>query len=235
MMDTSQKTPLGRSLNQLAEQRARDAIQQTGKCLPASVVSVSGSIAKVKFEVQGTTLPEVTIPVASSEYVRLPLQVGDQGLVVSSDAYLGGVSGLGGGTASLQLPANLSALVFIPIGNKGFDPVSDPNRIVLYGPNGAVLRTKDRTVSVTVSETGVTITAGAFAWIFSTNGTFSIPNNINLQGSILGPSGGTYAGGLQTSGEITAGVGSGASVGLRTHTHTSGNPGDQTSAPRGGT
>src|ERR1700743_7474 len=123
MTDNAQKTPFQRSMNRFAEQKALSAIQITGKSLPASVVAVDGSIVTVKFEIQANTsnspftLPNVTCPLAGPECIRYPTQSGAKGMVVSADAYLGGMSGLGGGVASLGLQANLSALVFFPFGN----------------------------------------------------------------------------------------------------------------------
>lgn len=224
MLDLSQKTPLARSLNQLAERRAHDQLQQTGRNLPASVVSVAGSIATVKFELQGTTLSNVTCPIVGSEYIRLPVQPGMKGMVVSADAYLGGVTGLGGGTAALSLPANLSALAFLPLGNSGFSASEDPNKIVLYGPDGAIIRTEDESVSIKVDPTlGVVITAGAFTWIFRPDGNVSVPGNVWIEGSIQGRAGALYAGNLRTSGGVVAGVGTADTVTLQTHTHPNNN------------
>jgi hypothetical protein len=157
--DNAQKTPLARSLNLFAENKIRDAIQLLGKALPASVVAVSGSIVTVKFEVNAApfTLPRVTIPLFGPEYIRYPIQVGDKGMVIPADARLGGISGLGKGIASLALPANLSSLIFMPIANANWDASEDPNKIVLYGPNGAVLRSKSGSASVTVTDSEVQI------------------------------------------------------------------------------
>jgi hypothetical protein len=237
MLDTSQKLPLARSLNRLAIGRAHDAIQQTGKNLPASIVSVSGSIVTVKFEIQGTTLANVTCPVIGSEFIRLPLKAGVKGMVISSDLYLGGVTGLGGGVASMNaLPANLSAVAFVPLGNKGFDAPEDVNKIVLYGPDGAVLRTADKSVEVTVDKTvGVTIKAGTFTWTFGLDGTMKVPGAMWMTGNIQGPAGGTYGGSFQTSGDITAGFGTGDQVRLQTHNHISAASGSPTSGPVAGT
>lgn len=162
MLDTSQKTPYARAINQFAENKVRDAIALEGKAIPASVTAVAGSIVTVKFELNAAyPLPSVTIPMAGSEYIRIPVQVGDKGMVTPSDFYLGGVSGLGGGTAGVNLPANLSALVFIAISNKGWSTAEDPNKVILYGPNGAILRTVDKTAMVNVDPNGVTITVPA--------------------------------------------------------------------------
>lgn len=91
------------------------------------------------------------------EYVRYPIVVGCKGVVFPADAYLGGVSGIGGGTADLALPANLSALVFFPVGNSGWAASEAPTKLVLYGPDGAIIRTADKASSLTVSMDGAQI------------------------------------------------------------------------------
>lgn len=154
MASNAQKTHLTDELNQFATQKAAKAIQLLGKSLPCQITKVAGSIVTVKFLLRNVpfTLPTVTIPVASPQYVRWPLQIGDPGLTVAADAYLGGVSGLGGGIADLTAPANLTALFFVPLGNVSFPPPEDPNKIILYGPDGAVLRTLDKSVSITLAK-----------------------------------------------------------------------------------
>lgn len=170
-VDLSQKLPLARSLNRIAEQQAQNAISILGKALPAQVTAVAGSIVTIKFLVQSAsmTLPNVTVPVAGSEYVRLPVQVGDLGVVFPADVFLGGVTGLGSGVASLSLPANLSALVFFPVGNKNFSATDDPKKIVLYGPNGGIIRSVDKSVEINVDKT---------------SGAVAIKGNLTVTGTI---------------------------------------------------
>lgn len=159
-VDLSQKLPLARSLNRIAEQQALDALHQLGKALPVQVTAVNGSIVTVKFLVQSKTFTfqSVTVPVAGSEYMRLPIQEGCLGVVFPADTFLGGVTGLGSGTASLVAPANLSALIFFPVGNTNFSATDDPNKIVLYGPQGSVIRSMDKTVGLILDKTnGATI------------------------------------------------------------------------------
>lgn len=167
MSNNAQKTHYVQSINRFAEKKALDAIEVLGKSLPCHVVAVSGSIVTVKFDVNSVfTLPDVTCPMMGPEYIRYPTQVGDLGIVVSADYYIGGVSGLGGGVANLSLRANLSALVFIPIANTGKDttknwpPTDDPNALVLYGPDGVIIRTIDKKSVITVGETSVVIKVG---------------------------------------------------------------------------
>jgi hypothetical protein len=92
--------------------------------------------------------------------MRVPYQKGDLGFCIPADAVLAGVSGMGGGVANLSLPANLSALVFMPIGNKNWSSV-DSNAVVLYGPNGCVLTTVAKGASLTLTDDGVVIKVGS--------------------------------------------------------------------------
>lgn len=158
MATNSQKTHLAVELQKFNQQKVLSALQQLGKALPCSVVSVSGSIVTVKFEVNSTfTLPVVTMPIFGPEYIRYPTKVGDLGVTVAADAYLGGVSGLGGGVADLTSPANLSALFFMPVASTKWTPTDDPNKTVIYGPDGVVIRTVDKTASITVTQSGNTV------------------------------------------------------------------------------
>lgn len=158
-MPTSQKISFARSLEQFAQRKILDAIQIAGKALPARVVSMTGSIATVAFEVQSDfTLPQVTIPMFGPQYVRYPMQPGDLGIVLPADAFLGGITGLGSGVATLDIPANLAALVFLPIANTAWAAV-DPDATVIYGPNGVVLRDSGSGTVFTLTPSGVIVSA----------------------------------------------------------------------------
>lgn len=119
-MSDAQKTPLSRTLSSFATQKALDEIEKRGAPLPGHVVSVSGAIVTVNFDVEGLSLPQMTMPIIGAEYVRLPVQPGDKGQAWPSSVYLGGISGLGGGTADLTPRGNLSALLWVPVGSKSW-------------------------------------------------------------------------------------------------------------------
>lgn len=156
-MSGSQKKPFINSIGTAIQNRIADAIQKTGQALPCSMVSKIGSIAVIKFEVTGfPTLPQVRLPIAGSEYIRQPLQPGCRGVVFAADARLGGVTGLGGGVATLGQPANLSALVFFPLGNINFSTV-DPDTLVMYGEPNVEIRNKSGTMVILINDTGVFI------------------------------------------------------------------------------
>jgi len=171
MADNFSKLWLQERLNATAIARAQQAIENTGNALPCRVTAVSGAIVTVAFEVQGMwTLPPVTIPKAESPWVRMPTQVGDKGVTLPADVYLGGVSGLGGGTADFRQRGNLSALVFVPVSNAG-SPPDDPNAAQVCGPNGAIVRTTQGTTSsIVTDQTGTTITFGSVSLVVNASG-----------------------------------------------------------------
>ncbi|MHB1937599.1 MAG: hypothetical protein ACYCOR_13565 [Acidobacteriaceae bacterium] len=151
------------SLNQVAIQRILDLIQNQGRSLPCKVISVTGALVTVAFQVNASplTLPQITIPKAESNWIRTPTQVGDLGWTVPADAYLGGVSGLGGGVATLDQPGNLSALVFVPISNAS-SPPANQNAAIVQGPDGAVIQTTTGTASsAVVNQSGTALTFGS--------------------------------------------------------------------------
>ncbi|MDE2104415.1 MAG: hypothetical protein KGL39_44665, partial [Patescibacteria group bacterium] len=117
MADNFAKLWLQKQFNRNAIRRAQEAIQSTGNALPCHVVKVSGSIVTVAFDVNATpwTLPQVTIPKAESSWIRMPTQVGDKGVTMPADAYLGPTAGFSTGVSDLTQPGNLSALVFVPV------------------------------------------------------------------------------------------------------------------------
>jgi hypothetical protein len=158
--------------NENAIQRARETIHQTGRALPCKVVAVKGSIVTVSFEVKSSvwTLPQITIPKAEDPWVRSPTQVNDFGWTVPADCYLGGVSGLGGGTADLSERANLTGLVFVPISNANSPPI-DQGKAQIQGPNGSIIGSQDRTCEINIDKTsGITMAFGGHSIVINGSG-----------------------------------------------------------------
>lgn len=168
-----QKVPFARSLNDAMRDRASNAVQLVGKTLPCSVTRrVSSKIVTVKFEINAApfTLPPVTMPVFGSEYIREPIQVGCKGMAIAADAYLGQISGLGSGTATLNQQANLSDLMFMPMGNAGLADV-DLNKLVLYGQDGVIIRpTVAGTPQITMTATSITLAVGSHSIVIDSTG-----------------------------------------------------------------
>lgn len=190
-MADGQKIPIAQGLNRLAEKKINDAMQQFGRALPASVVSVSGAIVTVKFEVNSPyTIPKVTIPLFGPEYIRYPIQPGDKGFVVPADVFLGAMSGLGSGTPDLTTPGNLSALVFFPTGNKDWSTV-DPQSVTIYGPNGVVLRDTGSNSTIVLTPSSIILTGEDSVTIISSGASMEVFNNGNF--AILGAAAGLVA------------------------------------------
>lgn len=188
-MDNAQKIPFARSLPLFAQRKALEEIQKRGTALPGHVISVSGSIVTVAFDVEGATIPQVTMPVFGPEYIRYPVQANDKGVAFPASTYLGGVTGLGIGTADLTPQMNLTSLVWFPLGNKTWatPPGSDANTLTLYGHaatllldsfsgNGSVKLTSTGITltmgssSITINSSGVTLTYGSNSLVVSSSG-----------------------------------------------------------------
>jgi len=155
----AQKTSQINNLNRFAEDKFASLQQILTKSVPATIVKLekNNTIATVKFEIDSQfTLPQVKMPVYGPEYVRWPLQEGCKGYVVPSDLAIGAMSGLGKGTATMTPQFNLAAGVFFPMGNKEFDDTDDPQKVVLYGPDGVILRNKDKDSVVDVDKEHIT-------------------------------------------------------------------------------
>lgn len=161
MPDNAQKTPLVRSLETWWGDKgeSHDALQ--GRFAPASVVSLSGgtqTIVTAKIEILDDTItfPYVVCPLVGPEYIRFPIRAGTKGLVISSEYYLGAMTGLGSGQARIEKQSNLSTLSFLPLGNVGFEDVIDPNSVEIYGEGdgGVILRSNDGNVELRLRKGG---------------------------------------------------------------------------------
>ncbi len=139
-MNNTQKIPFQVSLGATAKSGAESAISLLSRSLPASVVKVMNSRVVVKFEVLSDyNLPEIEVPVVGSEYVRIPIQKGDKGILIPCDTSVSEISGEADGAPSLDSPPNLSALMFLPLGNKKWKAVNE-RELTLTGLDDVLLR-----------------------------------------------------------------------------------------------
>jgi len=211
MSDNFQKLPLQQNLNAMATNRALAMIERMGQALPCQVTAVNGSIVTVTFEVQGGpwTLPPLTLPKAESQWLRAPTQVGDFGMTVPADTYLGGVSGYGG-VADLTVDyGNLSTLVWVPVGSKAFSAPPDPNKAWINGIAGALLSDTAQTASAEVAENSVTITAAGNTLVLNSTG---LTITIGSKSWSFGSSGFTDDAGIVLDSHIHGGVETGSGV-----------------------
>jgi hypothetical protein len=134
------KTPLVISLPQGATARARDVVAALGRSLPCTVSQVVNPwVVEVTFAVNAApfVLQPTLVPVNSSPYVALPIQVGDQGVLWQVGTRLGALSGLGAGTPNLtDTPANLATGLFQWLGNASWT-TPDPQAVVMRDPTSS--------------------------------------------------------------------------------------------------
>jgi hypothetical protein len=213
----AQKRFFGRDLHEFGDKKSQDWLQRLPKEIPCTVTAVNYPFVTVQANMNATpfTLPKITVPQSQSAYFREPTQIGDEGYLSVSDYYLGGVSGLGGGTADLTPRGNLSTGVFRPITRKSFAPMVDPNKAQVNGPGGFVCQNNAGTVSVIADDASITFTVPGLTVVMNSSG-------VTINGALIVTGGASLNGGVNgamaATGEVTAKAGTGNSVGLSTHT-----------------
>jgi hypothetical protein len=129
-----QKKPLKAALPEHTKSFIDDHDALIGKSMPCRITGfpyqsgskINTSIVKVKFDVEDHfTRPEIIMPVAMARFVYFPLAIGDKGMALAVNADYGQMTGLGGGIPDASYTANLSGLVFVPIGNIEFEKVKN--------------------------------------------------------------------------------------------------------------
>ena len=182
-MSNPQINPLARSLVNFARGTYASLDELPGRQLPCSVVAVNNGMVTVKFELTSPiNFGTMQVPQAISRYARPPTQVGDKGFVVAADVYLGGVTGLGGGTATYgRVESNLTALVFVPVSTTSY-PIVDPNAYWITGPNGAVIQDDSAASVIKITPTGILLTQGS-ASISITGGQILISGTLIINGN----------------------------------------------------
>ena len=205
-MSLAQKIPYAPSINNFVERKVEDFQNTLGQILPCSVVAVNGSIVTVNFEVLNgnLTLPQVSCPIAESQYTRLPIQVGDKGVCIAANTRLGGISGLGQGLAPLSEPSNLGGLIFMPISNKNWFSVNG-QYLVLYGPQGVEITTINQDCKLTLTSSGITIDLNG-GNLYVNNGNTTMTGNLTVQGKITGQGGFAISGGTGGTMNVTGNI-----------------------------
>lgn len=117
MADNALKTPLIQTITGHINRRGNDFSQVSPKGIPCSVTAIDKDIVTVKFEGSNGVwnMPTMKMSQAISPYGRDPTQVGDKGYASPADYYVGGISGLGGGSTNFTPRGNLTPLIFHPM------------------------------------------------------------------------------------------------------------------------
>ncbi len=228
-MSIDKKLSFGGNMHRFADQKIADAMQMAGKVLPASVVSRSGNMVTVSFLLRDIPymLPKITIPLFGPQYIRYPMQPGDRGIVIPADTYLGGASGQGGGTADLTPPANLSALVFLPISHTEWENV-DGQVLTLYGPEGVTIRDAGSKTTFLLTPESITIATPKQFKVMVGSTVLTLTNGA---WSLTGQSGTLTDAQASTSPEIMHKGWQQLLTWVNSHQHSNGNDGQDTGGP----
>ncbi|EPF4805280.1 hypothetical protein ACSSF6_000341 [Escherichia coli] len=228
-MSIDNKLNFASSMNRFTERKIENAFQKSGKVLPASVVKQTGNMITVSFELRDIpyVLPQVTIPLFGPQYIRYPMQPGDKGIVIPADTYIGGVSGQGGGIADMTPPANLSALVFLPISNTEWQGV-DGQVVTVYGPEGVTLRDSGSNTTFLLKPDSIAISTPDSFTVTVGGTVFSLTGS---KWSLSGQAGHLQDSVASTSPAIMHAGWQSLLTWLNSHEHSNGNDGNDTGGP----
>lgn len=228
-MSIDNKLNFASSMNRFTERKIENALQKSGKVLPASVVKQTGNMITVSFELRDIpyVLPQVTIPLFGPQYIRYPMQPGDKGIVIPADTYIGGVSGQGGGTADMTPPANLSALVFLPISNTEWQGVNG-QVVTVYGPEGVTLRDSGSNTTFLLKPDSIAISTPDSFTVTVGGTVFSLTGS---KWSLSGEAGHLQDSVASTSPAIMHAGWQSLLAWLNSHEHSNGNDGNDTGGP----
>ncbi len=228
-MSIEKKLNFTGNMHSFVSQKLADAFEMAGKVLPAVVVSRAENMVTVSFQLRDIpyTLPQITIPIFGPQYIRYPMQPGDKGIVIPADTYLGGVSGLGGGTADLTAPANLSALVFLPVSHTEWESVNG-EVLTMYGPEGVTIRDSGSHSTFLLTPESVTIATPSQFMVTVGSTVLTLKNG---SWSLVGQSGTLADSAASTSPKIMQEGWAKMVQWVNSHQHTNGNNGQNTGAP----
>lgn len=145
MTNLSGKLPFVQNQAQAIDWRNAAQGQEMGWELPCTVLAVSNDGLKVtlNFEMneQPYQLPQITVPIFMSEYVRLPIQPGTRGYTRFVDVPTDNITAEKSSSTTFKNFGNLNkTLVFQPISNAGWLPIPNQRVLWLYGPEGVTIQ-----------------------------------------------------------------------------------------------
>lgn len=178
-MSNAQKYPLLQALSEMVNNLIEDRLDIKGKQLPCYITDVDNQFVTVHFDMlpDGIVYPEIKIPIMGWEYIRIPVQKGDKGVTLAADVSLRNISKQGG-VANRSILPSLTPLFFVPIANNQWSK-EDGKKVVIVGPEGAIIKTKDISNIITVDTGKIEIKSGSNA-VITVN---SDQININKSGS----------------------------------------------------
>lgn len=150
--------------------------------------------------------------------VTFPIAAGDEGLLVFSSRCIDAWWQSGGVQPQADLRMHDPSDGFFIPGAR-----SQANKLENVKTDAVQVRSQDGHTYVEVGAQEITITPdNGTTQLKVAPGFVRVVGNLQISGAILSEAGAVYAGGLQTSGNIVAGYGTGDSVTLQGHKHTQG-------------
>lgn len=220
------KLPFAQNIASAMDFQNEAYAQQMGWELPCIVKSVSsdGLQVTVSFDIESSqyVLPNITIPIASSQYVRAPIQPGDTGITKKVDVDLTYIAGIQKGTANFATVGNLqSVLFFQPLTSTKWQANPDINALWLYGPDGVLIqdeaghciatihKNQSDGITLVVGSNNVTINSSESTINFGSNYVKVNGSGVSIEGTLTingSPYLGHTHGGVMTGTSATTGV-----------------------------
>ena len=168
MTNFAGKLPYVQNLASAVDWRYASNNQQVGWELPCIVkaVSADGLYVTVSFAIQPIPyqIPEITVPIFESEYVRIPIQVGTRGYTQFVTVTTENLIKAKAANSDFRNLGNLNKiLIFNPISNEGWPINPNINALWLYGPEGVTiqdLHDGESNSKISITATGVRMESG---------------------------------------------------------------------------
>lgn len=168
--------------------RVGAAIQKAGWNLPCKVVAISDDGLNVTASIQVTNanlqFSNVTVPISQSRYIRMPIQIGDFGYLVSNDISLGSVTGKQNAVPVWGQSGNYEQnMAFVPITNVQTFPLSpNINAVLIQGPQGVVITDDTNGSTITLTATGIVMQSGSSSITINHDGDIDIVGTLKING-----------------------------------------------------
>lgn len=182
------KFPMALNMGLTMDYRSGASSQDLGWNLPCKVVSINetGLVVTVSIQVKSSSIvfQNVTVPIVQSRYIRMPIQVGDAGFLMSADASLCPIAGTTLGTANFKDSGNFqSNMAFYPISNVQTFPLSpNINAVLIQGPEGVVITDDTNGSTIALTATGITMASGSSSITINHDGDIEINGTLKING-----------------------------------------------------
>lgn len=182
------KFPMALNMGLTMDYRALASAQDLGWNLPCKVESIDpkGLLVTVSIQVRSNaaTFINVTVPIIESRYIRMPIQIGDVGLLLCADTSLCPISGQSDGIAGFNDAGNYeSNMAFFPISNVKTFPLSpNINAVFLQGPEGVVITDDTNGSTITLTASGINMVSGSASVQITHDGQVNINGTLKING-----------------------------------------------------